>query len=260
MPFKNTEQTAGKSFNKVPYLKLTPGQHTIRILDTVVEPVDTHFLLGKITVKCIGENCPVCDNNMRILMENKETYRDVPGWAPRSKRWIFNVLDRSLVKICPNGECQEPVKKVGEGFPPACPVCGAFLSNVQIAPLNRVSIMSCGITLAEQLNQIELSVTDENGDVIGWTNYDINLSITGSGRKKVVTPIPTRNFDKVEVPADQLADASMAVITLNHDEIIDLLKGITLKDIYTARKSGKAEVKTDEAFQDLSEEVNDILK
>jgi len=212
------------------------------------------------TVKCLEDECPVCDNNRRILMENKDNFRDVPGWAPKSKRWVFNVLDRSLVKVCPNKECALPVKKSGEAFPPACPTCGAFLTNVQIEPYNKVALMSCGVTLAEQLNQIEASVQDESGNVLGWTSYDINLIVTGSGRKKVVTPIPTRHNDVVEVPADQLADAAMATLALSSNEIIDLLKGVSLKDIFTARKSGKVDESTEEAIDDISEDINNILK
>jgi|WetSurSiteA1Bulk_404760.scaffolds.fasta_scaffold06475_4 hypothetical protein len=260
MPFTHTETKEGKTFNKVPYLRLTAGQHTIRILDKVVEPVDTHFIMGKMTVKCLEDECPICDNNKRILMENKETFRDVPGWAPKSKRWVLNILDRSLVKICPNKDCACPVKKQGENFPPQCPECGAFLNAVQIEQYNKVQIMSCGVTLAEQLNQIEASVQDEAGNVLGWTSYDINLIVTGSGRKKVVTPIPTRHDDVVEIPADQLADTSQATLSLNADEIIDLLKGVSLKDIFTARKSGKLDEVTEEAVSEISEEVNNILK
>jgi len=258
MPFKNTENL-NKNYSKAQFLRLVPGQHTIRILDKEVEPIDTHFLLGKYTISCLGDECPVCDNNQRILLSNPENFRDVQGWAPRSKRWIFNVYDRSLAKICPNTECGTAVKKDGATFAPACPVCGTFLTNVPIQPLNKVLIMSCGVTLAEQLNMIEQATVDDAGEPLGWTNFDITLMVSGAGRKKQTTPIPTRNFDKVEVPVADLQDTSLAVINLSAGEILDLLKMVPLKDIYNARKVGPGDIATEELAKSLEDDVEGIL-
>jgi len=259
MPFKNTESQSS-TFSKIQFLKLTQGQHTIRILDKEVEPVDTHFLLKKYTIACLGESCPVCNNNQKIRLTNPDNFRDVAGWYPRSKRWFLNVMDRSLVKICSNPECATPVKKDGNVFPPACPACGTFLTSVPIAPYNKVLLMGCGVTLAEQLNMIEESTVDDAGEPLGWTNYDITLLVSGEGRKKMTTPIPTRNFDKVEVPEEAFQDTAHALIRLGAEEIVDLLKGVSLKDIYGARKVGPADVVNEEISKSLEEDVEGILR
>jgi hypothetical protein len=258
MPFKNTESQA-KTYSKNQYLRLNQGTHTIRILDKEVEPIDTHFLLGKYSIACLGEECPVCDNNQRILMTNPVDFRTVKGWAPRTKRWIFNVYDRSLSKICTNPECGTVIKKDGASFAPACPACGTFLTNVPILPANKVLLMGCGVTLADSLNMIEQATVDESGEPLGWTNFDIVLMVSGAGKEKKTTPIPTRTYDKVEIPEDERQDTSSAVIRLTAGEIIDLLKMVPLKDIYNARKAGPADVAAEGISKSLEDDVEGIL-
>jgi hypothetical protein len=258
MPFKNTESQS-RAYSKAQFLRLVQGQHTIRILDKEVEPIDTHFLLQKYTIACLGEECPVCDNNQRLMMQNPNDFRNQEGWYPRSKRWLLNVLDRSMVKICPNAECQNAVKKEGAAFPAACPVCGTFVTAAPVVPYNKVLIMSCGVTLAEQLNMIEQATVGDDGSPLGWTNFDITLMVSGVGRKKQITPIPTRTFDVVEIPADARQDTSQAVVRLSAAEIIDLLKMVPLKDIYNARKVGPVDVATEAFANELEKDVEDIL-
>jgi DNA-directed RNA polymerase subunit RPC12/RpoP len=242
MPFSDTE-TKKTTYDKPVFLDLTPGLHTIRILETNIEPIFVHgFILGKYTLKCLGDTCPICADNHRIYMENPDGYRDVKGYSPKSKKYIFNVLDKTPVKVCSNCGAENP--KTTNTFPSACTECGTIIINEKPKPANKVKLLSCGVKLATAINSIDKTVNTEEGEPIGFTNYDIKLSVEGTGKLRNIIPIPTDNMEKFDVPTDALQDPSKGVIALESDEIIELLKGVQLKDIFRAR--GKTDSKEDD--------------
>ncbi len=59
---------------KTEYLELVPGNSVIRIIDEDYYSVETHFI-NKMSVVCLGEDCPVCKNNRRLILDNPDTFR-----------------------------------------------------------------------------------------------------------------------------------------------------------------------------------------
>ena len=260
MPFTNTEQRERKEFQKVNYLKLNAGNHVVRFIEKPEDArlVYTHYVGGKYTVECLGDDCPVCDNNKKIIFEHPEDFRDVPGYSPQSRRFLINVLDRTLVKVCPS--CQEEVVPLsGKNYPATCPACRSFLTDVAPVPSNKVKLLSFGVELAQRLNSIESSICDVQGDPVGLTNFDIVFAVEGAGRKKVTTPIAAANRnDPVDVPEEAFQDKDNAVMHLEANEILDLLRGVSLKDIYASRRS--KEVLTSEAVTEALTDVKSSAK
>ena len=83
-----------RTFDKIRFMAFEYGQHRVRI---VGQPrgVWTHFLRGKATIECLGNDCPVCQNN-KLLKSDAGTQKNVSGVNPASYRFYVNVLDRTL--------------------------------------------------------------------------------------------------------------------------------------------------------------------
>lgn len=72
--------------------------------------------------------------------------------------------------------------------------------------------------------------------------------VTQSGSRKNIAPMPDTNAtDKIEVPEDALYDLESLVIKLEPDEIIELQRGVSLRDIFAARRG-----------EELSDEVKAV--
>jgi len=254
-----THKSGKPTFKKVEFLSLPIGQTTIRVLSKRDEVfhTDSHYVKG-VSIKCLGEDCPICENNRRIIVENPESFRSIQGYSPKSYRFAVNVLDKSPVKICPS--CGAEVKKIQNSFPAVCPDCNRPIVSVQETVLNKVKVLSKGKTLAEQLNAINDSILDQNGTPIGINNYDIVLLVSGSGREQTITPIPLPDKNDVtSVPSENLFDLSKSVVTLTVDEIMDLQKGISLRDIFAARRASNISENLTDEVKDVSAAITDKI-
>lgn len=236
MPFADIDAPKTQfTSKKKEYLKLGQGQTVIRILENQAHKFYTHYINGS-TIQCLGEDCPVCRNNHIIYAENPDTYKEVKGYAPKVQRFLVNVLDRTVGKVCP--ECKATIKKAGVAFPSSCSSCNTVVAHIKEAPLNRVSVLAKGVTLFEQFDAFETSVLDENETPLPLTSFDIVLNVSGAGRTTKIVAIPVTNHkDVIEISKDDLYDLSDAVIKLTSEEIIDLQRGISLTDIFAARKA-----------------------
>ena len=225
-----------KEFTKTKYFIWTPGQHIIRILDEDIPRV-TCYWFGTAYVQALGFDDPQAMQNKRIKLENPETFKQIKGYRPPSDRYFVNVLDRSVVKICPS--CQSEIKSVNGVFPLViCPVCAkGNLSGVSIAPLNQVRVLSGGKTLFEQFITLQNSNLLENGEPRGVQNFDIILYVVGTGNQRSTVAVATTNFDAVEVSPEQKFDTTKQIAKGNEEEMEQLLRGVVLRDIFAARRS-----------------------
>jgi len=262
--FDITKPEKSTTFRKTEHLDLTPGQTTIRILDTPEEAYkySTHYIKG-VYIKCLGEDCPICSSNLKIYAENKDSYREVPGWSPKQARYAMNVYDKTSVKICKN--CKTEVKKNGTSFLPVCPKCNQPILEVQEAPLNKIKVLAKGVTLAELLNGINESILDEAGEKIGINNFDIVLYITGTGKNQTISPIPlVDKRDPVEYNKEDKFDLTKIAVELTIEEIADLQRGITLKDIFASRRNTSSSdflnEQPVEVAESVKKEIDDLLK
>ena len=182
MSFGDTKQaaTARPHGKKTSFLKLGQGiATTIRILGQ--EHLDfTHYINGT-TVKCLGDECPLCLNNKRLFVEFPKTYKNDPSFSARTKRYSVNVLDKTMVKKCKCGLEYTDLSVTN------CS-CGQIITSAP-EPSNSVKVLSRGASLFDQLFAINDAVLDEKGERVGIDNFDITLIVSGSGKQTMITPI-----------------------------------------------------------------------
>jgi hypothetical protein len=208
------ERKSQSKFRRTEFVKLDEGnEQVIRILDSHEVRHYTHYI-GWAYVKCLGDECPICQNNKKILYEHPEDYRDVKGWNPRRDRYYINVLDRTKVKTCE--KCQTENRAGAE----VCTACGSVLGVAQ--PSNRVKVLTGSAGLFENLKVLARTVRDENDERVDVRAYDWVLVTRGQRRDKVTNPSPRynpANAGFMEVPADQLYDLEKVVVVLTPDEM-----------------------------------------
>lgn len=254
----NIDVTEGekKSFNKPTYFDFSLGQHLVRILGDS-RKVYTHYLKSaNVLFECPGDDCPICINNKRIYTEHPDNFYKVPGYTSRSERHYFNVLDRTEVKTCTT--CQAEVKKDASGKFPAVCADGHLVVESTPHPSEKVKVMNVSKTNANRLKDYQLSILDESGEPVGLEKFDILFMVT-KGERKDIVPMPIKdNNDDVDVPEDALYDLESVVVKLSPEEILDLIKGVSLKDIFVARKGVDVEEKAVEASADVQKALDEL--
>lgn len=274
MPFGMPEPTK-TVFKKTTFFAPELGTHIIRFLEPTEKApkIEQHWLSGsKTSVKCLGDDCPICENNRLLLAENTgKKYIEIKGLNFPTLYAHINILDKTPVKICPNVKCGHEVKAdVSGNFPPVCPYCisvqtQTLVVNEPIAISGKVKSMSLSRTLAGQIDMQEKGKLDTEGNPIPITAYDFEVFVVSNGDKKNIVFKAHPELNAVEnVPVEALFDTSNSVMTLTRDELIALLKGTQLRDIFVARKESKptVEVETtklskDEIEKKVSELMND---
>lgn len=246
-------------FKKVQYLKIIPNVTIrIRILDKAATLTFKHYLPNqRISVVCIGEECPICITNRKLIAEHQGIpTNQIKGYYPRNARHSVNVLNRTLVKVSANGEVVYPDMY---GKYPKSTASGEDLTKVQAKPLDRVEVLERGNQLFQQFNTYNLNVVDEKDEPIGIWNYDLVISATGSGRNMVtnVVPQPQKN-DVVEVNEDDLYDLENISLKMSADEIWKLLSGVSYSDILSARHGTEMD-EIDTALEDAVEDSVESL-
>jgi len=205
----------------------------------------------------LGDDCPVCENNKRIIRDNPNEFRKVSSYAPRVERHSVNVLDRTPAKVCPS--CGKEYKKEGQNFPTSC-TCGASLVNVEVKPLNKIKILSKGKDLFSQLNILQDSILDDKKEPVGLKNFDISLFVSGTGRDTKTTAVPqiTSN-DKIEISKEDLFSVKNTTIKLSVTEMLDLMNGVQLRDILTARKASASDSELEEEVSTTSDQIESTI-
>jgi transcription elongation factor Elf1 len=239
--YETTEKKSFSEQKKTEFMDLKEdGSHFIRVLNLTAKKYYQHWIGGGI--ECLGDECPQCQQNRQILAEqmakfdndNRAAFKEatkIQGFNWRQERGAVNVLDRTPVKICP--KCQAEVKAENDVFPASCSSCGTFISKVEINPLNKVKVFSRAGSVFEKIALQEKTKLDEEGNEIGLTNFDLEIIISGNN----TIPRKTSNIDKVEVPEEELFDLDRAVIKLTAEEMLQKMRGVSLKDIFTARRA-----------------------
>lgn len=255
---------------KVTYMELTPGVHLIRLLEDNAKRFFVHWI-NNTTIECLDEDCPICENNVRLMRElsKDKAFRNAKDWSPPTKKFFVNVMDRTTVKVCGNPQCSYEVTRVLNTqankwvFPSTCPKCNGFVSDVEPTVSNKIKVLGKGTTLFDDFNTALTTELDDDMEPRPITSYDFAVSSSGSGRdtKVKATPQSNRN-DKVEFNPEDLYDLSSPVIRLTREEVLDFKRGVSLKDLFTARKAEevtgeateKAEV-TESVSKDILDEI-----
>lgn len=251
--FPNKERVAKRN----EYIELGPGAHTIRILESRAKKFKVHYL-NRAYVRCLDDECPVCINNKKLIAQFPIDFRKQPGYSAYTERFYVNVLDKTKTKVCKN--CSKEFKNLSTVF---CDVCNTILQEAH--PLNKVKILAKGKTLFEHLQTINSSILDAEGNPIGINNYDIALIVSGTGRDATYTPIPNpAGNEPVDLATLELFDVSNAVLDLSPEEMLELQAGVSVRDIFAARRSKEnsiiAEQVPDELVKQVNEDISKLFK
>lgn len=252
-----------RSYTKTEFLNLELGEHRVRLLGEFFTSWVHYIPQRKATIACLGNECPICQNNKSLKSTNPENYKSMPGYINPSLRHYINVLDRTLVRVCPS--CQTENKAdLSKTFPGMCRNCGALITNVEPKPSNKVKVSNFSDTIATELKIKQMSTLDKEGNPIGLENMDLVITVIKSGGKKSPSiAVDTKATDKVEVPADALFDLTNCIIKLEPEETKHLLAGVSIKDIYAARRgngNGHDETVTDEMIDSTQSKLDELFK
>jgi hypothetical protein len=232
------KKSSGRDFKKTRFYVWASGHNFFRVAGEP-EIVDTHFIQGT-SVKCLGKDvCPFCIDNRKLWAEfGKESKNH--GYNNISTRVYFNVIDRNIGKICPNEECGYDVKKSRGVVPTSCPKCNTLLASVESKRLDVIRVVNISsATFNEWVTDILPQVTDADGNMLDIHLYDSVFNSVGEKQDRRSKPeVPeTLNTDPVDVNSEDLYDLSGSYLTLTADEIRDLRSGMSVRDIFAARKA-----------------------
>ena len=251
-------------FNRPVFLRMREGyQLIVRILDSHAEKVLKHWInSSKTSVLCLGDECPICQQNETIRRENPKTFQKIKGYIPVQRRWMVNILDRT--PVIKDEETGEEYYAVKGKFPTVTRDGGRSLVNVQSVPSNTIKILERGQTLFEMFAVIHAdSVTEgDDGETGGITTFDVKLVPAGSGTDMVISVIPQQRNDDVTPILEQNNLTSYILSTvgieLTPDEVTNVVRGVSIRDIFAARRA-KDESDSDKelksSFSDLSDKV-----
>jgi hypothetical protein len=210
------------------------GMHVVRLLGDL-KGVYCHFASNAM-MQCLGDDCPICKNNKKLYIEHGRNARSVSGFVSKQYRHYGNVLDRTPVKVC--ASCQAENKRGISGqFNPTCVKCGTFITSVESKPSNVVKVINLSDTNAKMLATIQNSILDINGNPLGLNSYDLQFMVVKTDKKTILPSALPANNDVVTVEDELLFDLNTIPLRLEVDEILNLLRGISLRDIFAARRS-----------------------
>ncbi|MFH1668009.1 MAG: hypothetical protein ABH884_03245 [Candidatus Komeilibacteria bacterium] len=222
------------------YVKLTNEHMTvIRVLDETPKVVWKHYIpRGHFTNANNGKGMSIiCDRPGCVICEMNKGLDDDRKKMKASKRWIFNVLDRTPVIVCPN--CGAEYYETKGGYPQTCTNridggdCRTTLPE-EPSPRNKIQILERGRTLVDQLVEYE----DEFGSL---DTYDIKLSTKGTGTDTRTTCLPQPqsdlNLDEIVGEGWKLYDTEEIIKPLPQEVVQAILDG---KSYYDAMKEAGA--------------------
>lgn len=257
IPERDFEQS---DFKRPVFVRLFNGANLrLRILNEKSYSTQKHYISRhRVSINCLGDDaCPVCENNRRLMAANpnQKPYQ-IQGFMNRQNRYLTNVLNRTPIKTTPSGKVVYPINN---DFPSADGDTGEILVEIEASPLNQIQVLERGPQLFSQLNLVNDSVINEVGVPLGLSTYDIGISVVGSGRDMVtnVTALSHLN-DVVEINEDDLHDLETVGIQLEADEVVRLIEGMTLRDIFSARR-GEAEGNIAGDVEQVTAEVKDSV-
>lgn len=271
MVFADIPEQTSTEFEPTRFTKLVSGNPVrVRILNKEAYRVYKHFLpQQRISIVCLGDGiCPICIENQKKI-DNAQAgtrYNQIKGYIARQNRYSVNVLNKTLVKETPTGNVIYP--QMDGQFPMQDVSTGEMLVNVEPKPLNHVEVLERGPTLFSQLNAINSQIIDEEtNEPLGIWNYDVVITATGQGRQMTTNVIPYPQYNEpVDISADDLYVLETIPLQLAPDEIYEVLRGVSLQDVFSARRSEDEEnVKADlgrletDSAKEASKSIDDIF-
>ena len=253
MPFSEEYKGFGETRKRSSseYVKFTPDYRVVlRVLNPTARTLWKHWIpqanggrgMGAVCANTApGLNiCPI-EQSVAHLPKDAEERKEVSA----RKRFVVNVLDRTLFTTCKHCNTLTPGKSNPAVAGKTCVNCGGDLKGHDFAPLNRVKILEHGPRLFnQQLNNIERIQKEELGEKAeDITKYDITFTTIGDGRDKVITALPQ---DPKELPEDvfidpetgepqKLFDLELLAEPPSTEELSLMLQGATIEQLNAVR-------------------------
>jgi hypothetical protein len=269
-PFVEFPERRGEEFTpfvRPKYLRFVEGSPLIvRILDKTAYSVDKHWIQKVNTsVICLGEQCPICKHNEELRAESPNTFRRSKGYIGINRRYMVNVLDRTpVLKDTETGI--EYYASKGK-FPTIDSSGEKSLVGLEPESSNTIKILERGRELFEQLSMIhnETIKVEDDVETGGLTSFDVKLVTMGRGKDTVITVMPMLTSDDnvesiLEKEGLEPHILSTVGILLSPDEMVDLTRGISLKDIFAKRRAEEEIAETSAEVQGTLADVSDRVK
>lgn len=259
-------------FDRPVYLRFKEGfPTTVRILDNNAHRVRKHWInKQKVSLLCLGDICPICEQNDQIRGENPKNFRKIKGYIPVQYRYLVNVLDRTPVVIDP--ETEEEYQAHQGQFPLVTSDAERSLAGIDPQPSNTIKILERGKTLFENFLAIhrETGAFDAEGELEsgGLTTFDIKMVTLGAGMDMAISVIPllTNNEDVAPILEEkELVPHILSTVglLLSADEVEQVaFAGVSLSDIFAARNAdsdAESDETTTETLADVSESVKEMF-
>ena len=240
--------SAGGDFKKTAFYKLEPGKHRFRVVSHAVQKL-VHFL-NNVSFECPGEeDCPVCLRNAEILAKaggDKQKAKE-QGWKPYNTNYYINIVSRNPVKIHPESEGYEnPPFAYGENgevfWPPVCKKTAKPLTEVPVTVSNKVYVLRGSPALFWKNYQNPQAVTFNDlykkfGGAIPCDVQITSIQKENSTIKTFILEALENETEPVDVNEEDLFDLENITIKLTSEEIVSILAGVSLRDIFAARKA-----------------------
>jgi len=231
--------TDNKDFRPIRYLRIKDGYPvTIRIIDNKSFYVAKHYVPAqRMSILCLGEQCPICQRNAEIRAKHGRQARNQPGFFNIQHRNMVNVLDRTLVVV--DDETGDEYYAYKGTFPTTTRDGERSLVGVEPRPSNTIKILERGRSLFDDINVLHNEFLDEGG----ITAIDLKIIANGSGPDMSVSivPKPKRNEPVDDLLAntdDERYALETVSVQLSPDEMLDFAyEGISLRDIFARRRA-----------------------
>lgn len=185
---KSTERNKGNSGGEVReqiYLRLQPGEKTIRILDEEETPFWRYWMQVSIgpgqkagRPVITGRGSPI-DRYMASLEEGD------PNLAKKQQRMLLNVLDRTWVKK--NSKGQAVYADESYEYPKTDPGTGEDLTRIEPEPHNKVLILEFGPQLMQDFMLLDKRTRsrEDPRKLLNIWEFDVKIITRGKGRDTV---------------------------------------------------------------------------
>ncbi len=227
-------------YPKVKYLRFQEGIPSIvRVISAESLYVAKHYLKNiRTSILCLEDQCPICDKNKTLREQHGRNASKQPDYINIQNRNIVNVLDLTSVIVDDETGNEYPAFK--GTFPTVTQDGQRSLADVLPRPSNTIKVLERGKRLFEQFDVYH----NEYAHLGGIRGLNLKFVTLGAGTKMTISVVP---LPEQSTPLDELFDALDADariepelatlgIQLVPDEVLQAVSGVSLRDIFAARK------------------------
>jgi hypothetical protein len=194
--YEKKSTSTGSETRESPYLRLKPGERTVRVMDDDATMFWQYFIDVNVDGKLQGRSLIVAgfDNPIRRYMDSLGEGH--PKHRRPSRRFVINVIDRTPVIRAENGGTVYPDES------------GKFAVAGDPRPNNRMMILEFGPSLMESLLTLHNRMRNlKTGEQMAIQQFDIQIFTRGQGRDTTKSAIPSVDPDAQSPLPAELANA-----------------------------------------------------